>query len=526
MVFKLQLRCRDRFKIVKTGLLLFLAAVFFLNLTQVIASDETKNADELLLQARKLAKEGQYFQSARMAFTALEGDSPQKPMAYAMVTEGLVRAGLFHSGAYFFIRTLQSKDRTAIKAVLKNLEELLEHVDVDLVRPYLIHFASTDDVDAGDKSAYSYVLGKHALLQGKEEDALKYLSFVSRNGRLWPFALQLMATANAILGRDEQALKDFMNCEESAESMSSVSQRQARDLAVRCIAGQARTLYQMNHFRDAELVYDRIPKSSIVWPDILFEQAWNAYAAGQYNRTLGKLVSYKSPVLSSVFNPEIDVLAAQTYLELCLYTDANSVVNEFNVKYGIVGNSVKQFIEKNASRLTDYYMAGRDALNASIYTDKDVFKLMNRFVRGPYFQRLVFAEKEIESENNAIAAFSGGESDTVANGKRGFAGFLRIVLKWRLKTVKVIGGAFVKNSLLDYYSKLLSDFEKINFIKLEMLNRAKARLTGEAIQAKDRIRGDQKPNRIDDQYYWDFNGEFWSDEMGDYVFGLESKCKF
>ena len=35
----------------------------------------------------------------------------------------------------------------------------------------------------------------------------------------------------------------------------------------------------------------------------------------------------------------------------------------------------------------------------------------------------------------------------------------------------------------------------------------------------------RKPSRRDDQYYWSFNGEFWNDELGDYVFGLESQCK-
>jgi hypothetical protein len=40
----------------------------------------------------------------------------------------------------------------------------------------------------------------------------------------------------------------------------------------------------------------------------------------------------------------------------------------------------------------------------------------------------------------------------------------------------------------------------------------------------DRTRGNVIPSRRDDQYYWSFNGEFWNDELGDYVFGLESAC--
>ena len=64
------------------------------------------------------------------------------------------------------------------------------------------------------------------------------------------------------------------------------------------VAGEARTLYQMDRFDEADQVYDRIPKASLVWPDILFEQAWNSFGRQEYNRSLGKLVSYKSPALN------------------------------------------------------------------------------------------------------------------------------------------------------------------------------------------------------------------------------------
>src|SRR5581483_10567816 len=106
---------------------------------------------------------------------------------------------------------------------------------------------------------------------------------------------------------------------------------------------------------DADQTYDKIPKSSIVWPEILFEQAWNAFAKDEFNRSLGKLVSYKSPALSFVFNTEIDVLRAQSYLALCLYDDANQVINEFKDRYAGPGESIKGFVEANNGNLPRFY---------------------------------------------------------------------------------------------------------------------------------------------------------------------------
>jgi len=62
------------------------------------------------------------------------------------------------------------------------------------------------------------------------------------------------------------------------------------------------------------------------------------------------------------------------------------------------------------------------------------------------------------------------------------------------------------------------------FIKLEMLGRAKERLMFKRAASAERSRGNVRPSRRDDQMFWSFNGEFWNDELGDYVFGLESEC--
>jgi hypothetical protein len=101
---------------------------------------------------------------------------------------------------------------------------------------------------------------------------------------------------------------------------------------------------------------------------------------------------------------------------------------------------------------------------------------------------------------------------------------LEQVVKWRRKTILALGGAFVRNSLLDYHAELIGNFEKMAFIKLEMLNRAKEKLLYQKPGLAERSRGNVEPVRRGDQYYWSFNGEFWNDEIGDYVFGLESEC--
>ena len=498
------------------------------------------SAAQSLAESRGFYQSGQYFKSARYAFAAIDLDDSVRPEAYSWITLGLSRAHLYNAASYFFIRTLQSEDRTAIRRVLTQTQDMLVRLGgADLLRKYLIRHTHYDDYDAINRSAYLYSLAKDALLSGDSADGMQravgYVNGISQSSPLWPFALEMRGSAYAILGKNDAAVKDFVTCASKsqdiaksvAEDSPKASQldREAQDLEARCLAGRARTLYQMEHFEEAERAYDRIEKKSLVWPDILFEQAWNAFAEQQYNRTLGKLVSYKSPALGFVFNTEVDVLRAQAYLALCLYNDANGVINEFNGKYSKVGEQVKQFVEGNSSNLAAFYNLGKQALGASLYSGNGLHQMANRFVRGPYFQNLVAVERDVSSERAAIRQFDlmqPGIAHPMA--AQGFPGFLEQVLRWRLKSITLLGGAYVKNSFLDYHSALISDFEKMAFIKLEMLKRAKDVILYKS-ESGDRTRGNVEPKRRDDQYYWSFNGEFWNDELGDYVFGLESECK-
>ncbi len=491
-----------------------------------------------LANARQYYKQGQFFRAARYAFAAIENgnDRPEseKAEAYSWVTLGLSHAHLYNSASYFFIKTLQTGNKDAIRRVLGETQNLLISVGPDLIRKYLVRHTQYEDYDAANRNAFLYSMGKDALLAHQEDRAIGYLNGIQKSSPLWPFALQLRGSAYAIHGNADKAVEDFELCVNNSDRVTqgvkSDSTRyrelksEGEDLKARCMAGVARSYYQADKFEDADRAYDRIQKTSLVWPDILFEQAWNAFARQEYNRTLGKLVSYKSPALSFVFDPEIDVLRAQSYLALCLYSDANEVNNEFNGRYSKIGEQVKQFVESNSRNLDAFYVVGKQALKDSIYSKESFRPMLNRFVRGPYFAKLARSERDINSELEAVRRFGGAAE--YQNLGRGFPGFLLQVLNWRIKSVHVLGGMFVKNSLIDYHAQLIANFEKMAFIKLEMLKRAKDQLVykNSSHGAGERDWGNQRPERKDYQYYWSFNGEFWNDELGDYVFGLESQC--
>lgn len=511
-----------------------LAATSLLSATA--QAEISASSREILNSARENFQAGRYFHAARIAFSATD-DAGAEAEAYSWVTLGLSRAGLYQSGAYFFIRTLQSGDRTAIRRVLTEGEEMVLNVGGDLFRQYILRHTTRDDYDAQTRNVLYYAMGKDALFKQNESEAIGFLSQIQRGSPLYPIALQLRATAYALTGSAANALRDFTECVDRAEVLSGragvgtdevlrLSNRQNRevadDLKTRCQAGVARMHYEMGKFEAADQAYEAIPKASWVWPDILFEQAWNYYAQKDYNRGLGKLLSYQSPLLSFVFNPEVDVLTAQTYLAVCYYADANDILNGFQARYAPVGVEVKRFVEANTSNLLAFYEKGKRALADKLHTKNDFHRMLNRFVRGPYFQNMVLAEKSIAAERLAIRRFTASSPEGLSRGARGgFPGFLNVVLGWRKRTIGLLGGTFVKNSLIDAHSNLITAFENASFIKLEMLSQAKDRLLQRPGKKAGRV---PIPDPKAWQQYWGFNGEFWLDELGDTIYGLESAC--
>lgn len=502
--------------------------IFFASICGVSAY-AGESGDSLLRDAQALYQTKQYFSAARYAFQAKEVDPALSAESDSWITLSLVRAELYQSASYFFIRTLQSGNSTSIRRVLSEAETLLLKVEWDLLKKYLIRHTQYSDYNSVNRSAYLYALGRTAFLSGEVEKSLGYLAAIDQKSKIYPFALQLRGSVYALMGKNEAALQDFKECADSSSGgffSGRVLDADIKDLNARCLAGQARTLYQMNRFEDADLTYDQISKDSRVWPEILFEQAWNSYAREEYNRTLGKLVSYKSPALSFIFNPEVEVLQAQTYLALCLYKDTQRTIEDFNSKYGKIGEQIKSFVEGHSGNLDSFYALGEQALNAS--KDVGMTWVIHSFVRAPYFKGLTDAQKAVAKEIREIQELDASELKVTRGSGQGFAGFLRQVLKWRSQSIRTLGGAFIKNGLMDQYSDLISQLDKMSFIRLDLLKRAKDRLILKSTTAEvstDRNRGNVRPERRDYQYYWSFNGEFWNDELGDYVFGLESECK-
>lgn len=367
-------------------------------------------------------------------------------------------------------------------------------------------------------SVVRYILAKKHFRKGRWEEVLTELNRVNANHPVYPFAAQLKATVFGIQGKHTDAESTYRDCVSFSRARyngesNPVKMRQLLINRDSCIAGIARTAFNKGDYSKADFLYLDVPKSSYVWPEILFEEAWASYYLKNYNRTLGKLVSYKAPVFDFVFNPEIDVLKAMAYLRMCLYQDVNGIVEDFYAKWMDPSKELRSFLVLHRR---DYGYFFR--LVTNFEQEKSAKDFLMQSLLLSISQDAAWQEMK-QAYIDAIREF---ERVKGAGNSR-----FNLLLMRNLKEVageyQQLLGSYAHSQMHDKYNALTSAFQGMSYIKLEVLARKKQSLYEKDTESKKR--GDVRYiDRNDKQYFWDFNGEFWADELGDYVFALGSEC--
>ncbi|RLA66192.1 MAG: hypothetical protein DRQ88_07620 [Epsilonproteobacteria bacterium] len=435
---------------------------------------------------------------------------------YPLLARELVREGLYFAAVPYMKEFLLQSRRIYGKEINKILETIISEVGT---RQFEV--LPTRILEKSNTPSIRYILAKKYFRAKKYTSALNLLKEkIPRSNSIAPFALMLKGSVESIEKKYSEAIVSFKTCIDYADSWIGEFDRdwRKRQLAMTrdyCIIGISRTEYAMGNFDEAKSHYLDLSKESYIWPEILFEEAWTSYHLQNYNRTLGKLVTYKAPILSHLFNPEVEVLNALTYVSLCLYEDAQEVVDRFYKDYSNDVTVVEKFLADHGKNHKFYYLVAKERQKGKISGNPLLNNLLNAIIRDPAYAELYQTFLKGSEELKKIKSIS-DSSFKNAMGKNLFS---------TLTLQRDLIGAYVRQNLNQYTYQINKTFEHMSYIKLEILGRKKRELTAPMMEMS-RDRGSVKYlTRTAKQYFWTFNGEFWADELGDYVFALKSECK-
>ncbi len=438
-----------------------------------------------------------------------------KSSDYHLIAENLVRQELFFTAVPFIkeymTRTSKIKDTRidklidiiAINVGIKQFEVLPERI-----------------LKKSRAPAIRYILAKKMFRLGRYREALSYLNAtIPGNHKTKPFALMLEGSIYSMQKRYSNAIGAFEECVNLSDrhymrARNKLFKKQLEINRDYCYIGIPRSKFAQGKYKEANRLYDKLTKNSYIWPEILFEEAWNSFYRRDYNRTLGKLATYDAPLLNYIFNPEAELLEGLTYLELCLWNDAKIKADQFYSKYQSSHKRINNILKDLGDNYYQYFLIIKSYQNGRERGNR----LLNRQIEA------ISRDMALVTMINSYEKGK-GESIIIRRDARGkFERELLKSLNEALGTQKKLIGAYVKKSLTVYNHQLKKAFKSMSYIKLEVLSKSKRELYRHGKVLK-RGRGDIANLVVkNNQYFWSFNGEFWADELGDYVFSLKSEC--
>ncbi len=366
------------------------------------------------------------------------------------------------------------------------------------------------------------ILGLRRFREKNYQAAIDILKDLSPFSRFYPEAQMIIGPSLYLLGRSEDKVSQaYHSCAQSAEKMTNNAsheklRRYYELIRENCLIHMARQSYAKKKYNDSTYGYEKIDKQSYRWPYILLERAWASFNVNDYNRALGLVATYGSPLLESYFFPEAEVVKALSYHHLCLYDDSLNVIDNFYQNYKPKSESLEKVIKDNKNNL-DFF------LNLMFEERSEREKV------GPYVAGLAIQIRKEVKFNLDLITLRRAEEELLS------------VLKWpehpmkKDVTYEIMGmiahlkkkmNFYVMERMVSFVNEIhRASYELFN-IKLDILTKKRNLIyKGEKLVA-DRARGEVRHvRRRSDQHFYEFIGEFWADELGEYSFGLKSNCE-
>ncbi|MBI5547854.1 MAG: tetratricopeptide repeat protein [Deltaproteobacteria bacterium] len=357
----------------------------------------------------------------------------------------------------------------------------------------------------------NFIVGIQSFRKNKFDDAMSFLTSVPLDSTYFTRSRYLQAVIYGRNQKSEMAIEAFND----VLKLKSTPKLQYADLvSIQELArlGLARTYFGMGRYSDAVATYDEVPRFSEYWDEALFENGWARFQNDDWGGALGSLQALHAPQFAGSFQPESWIVKATVYYYTCLYDDAKGALDAFEKIYLPINEKLKPVVETDKGN--DFYYALMAPENQTLPRSvKNYLRANRRLVQFKAFGDELLREKETI------------EKAQVWKGSKLQADMLGFIEQGRALAVQLTG-ATVKRRLTEASQNIIGFDSQKEILKFEV---AKAETAGLEVRFDARAHMDQqsiwRPKMPATNWeYWQFQGEFWLDEIGYYQYTLKSGC--
>jgi len=275
----------------------------------------------------------------------------------------------------------------------------------------------------------------------------------------------------------------------------------------------ARAYYAAGDYGRAIEFYAKVPRTSDMWLEVQFERAWSHFRGQDTNGALAMLHNHQAPFFAERFDPEADLLRAYSLFLMCKFGQASSEMEGFEQRWQPVIDAIDALPDLTPAEAFDHVRAFRNGLDQPIpEAALRSFRAETRM--GQAIASVARATEEIADSED----------------RRGDLGPLAAELVQAQRDARIeTEGARVTAKMRRFREELydmLTDIEltRVDLLTLEadMLQRAAA--TGGELEKVDDTRRLKKLRKRRGYRPWPWQGEYWADEVGWYVFSSRPDC--
>jgi hypothetical protein len=282
----------------------------------------------------------------------------------------------------------------------------------------------------------------------------------------------------------------------------------------------ARIHYQNRQNRYAIWYYGKMPWGGERWLEGLWEASYAHYRIGDYEKTLGNLLTLQSPYFQDEYFPESYVLEAIVYYENCRYPEARRVLQSF-------------------SRLYEPVYEELAGITTRPQTPEAYFEIIERSPNGKggaimrRILKVAYTDQNIRRLAESIGEIE-GEMDRGIGGRRpefresALAKDLLEKLAADKASLVQEAGARARGKLEYERDSLRTLLAQALRIQIEVSRKEREALEGALAKGSqvEVVRDLKYSTAVSDEHlYWPYEGEFWRDELGTYSYTLTKGCK-
>lgn len=277
--------------------------------------------------------------------------------------------------------------------------------------------------------------------------------------------------------------------------------------------------YQLGRYETTIKYMDRVPKDSPYWLDAVFASAWSEFmlvavepddANRHYQRTLGYVHTLNAPFFYDYLYPESLLLKSVTYYFNCRYGPARTSIDEFNTRYLQTRNDLKALLDQapedyDLYELTELIRTENSKLDP--FVEKVARKAIQDKTLDKHYAYVTRLQYEAELLEKQTSAFKGGA----------VGAYIDEQLELVTSGAKEATGALARQRLAQGIEEISRLRTKAIKIQYEILNKLKS-LGNEGLGEL------QKPYVDSEHEIYNYNGEYWQDELGYYNYKVTNVC--